>query len=37
LPPFVALLLLALVSRLGLPAAPTATERTTADGIYTAA
>jgi mono/diheme cytochrome c family protein len=37
MPPFVALLLFALVGRLGTPAAQPAAERTTADGVYTAA
>lgn len=37
MPAFVALLLVALVGRLGIPGAPVAAERTTADGVYTAA
>jgi quinoprotein glucose dehydrogenase len=37
MPPFVALLLFAFVGRLEVPAAPRVTERTTADGVYTAA
>jgi S-disulfanyl-L-cysteine oxidoreductase SoxD len=36
MPPFVALLLFALVGHLSAPAAPRAAERTTADGVYTA-
>lgn len=36
MPPFVALLLFALVGRLGTPVAPRAADRTTADGVYTA-
>lgn len=37
MPAFVALILLALAGRIGTPAAPAASDRTTADGVYTAA
>lgn len=37
MPHFVALLLIALVGRLGTPAPPRDAERTTADGVYSAA
>lgn len=37
MPAFVALVILALAGRFGSPAAPAAAERTTADGVYTAA